>query len=307
MQQEQQTVSYGGKENDRALIIKGEGMARGQSVVIKELPLNKIKLSRNSRLGNSGEDLSGLMQSINSTGLLEPIGVVETKDGKGYEIAYGNRRFMAFSKLGLHSIPCIIHKRRNDNDVDVKNLTENVQRRNISLAEIGRYASILEGEGLGKKELAVRMGVPVNYIESCLEAFKEVPKEYREDLETNMHSKKKTPGKISIHAARTIINATKSSGVTKAQTKSLFEAAKSDERFTPENVTKYVAAIKRGAKDPIGDIKPVKKVGLNMLIDEGHYEKLMRQYVYDGPFNSFTALVKAVCRGQKQVVINFME
>ncbi len=31
-------------DNDRTLTIKGEGMARGQEVKIKEIPLNKIKL-----------------------------------------------------------------------------------------------------------------------------------------------------------------------------------------------------------------------------------------------------------------------
>ncbi len=142
------------QNEQRTLTIKGEGMARGQKVEIKELPMNKIKIGRNSRMSVSKEDLSGLMQSINSTGLLEPIGVIKAKTGDSYQIAYGNRRFMAFSKLGLHSIPAVIHEYKNENDVDVKNLAENVQRRNISLAEIGRYASILEGEGLGKKGIS---------------------------------------------------------------------------------------------------------------------------------------------------------
>ena len=283
-------------------------MARGQNVQFKELPMNKIKLGRNSRLAASKEDLSGLMQSINSLGLLEPIGVVKSADGKGFEVAYGNRRFMAFSKLGLHSIPAVIHERRNNNDVDVKNLAENVQRRNISLQEVGRYASILEGEGLGKKELAVRMGVSVNYVDSCLTAYREVPAENREDLEPQViGGGRVTPGKITITAAKAIINQQKAVGMTKAQQGILYKAAKSDSRFTPENVPKYVAAIKRGAKDPIGDIKAIKTLTFRFMIDEKEYNKLISKHVTDGPFNSFSALIKAVLRGQKAVPINFID
>ncbi len=290
---------------ERTLLIKGKGMARGQEVKIKEIPMNKIKLGRNSRLSISKEDLSGLMQSINSLGLLEPIGVVES--GNGFEVAYGNKRFMAFSKLGLHSIPAVIHKRKKDNDVDVMNLAENVQRRNISLSEVGRYASILEGEGLGKKELAIRLGASVNYIEACLSAFKQVPKEYREDLETQIGGKKVTPGKISIRAAQSIINAQKQNSLSRPEMSVLFKAAKSDERFTAENVPKYVAAMKRGAKDPIGSIKAVKTLTFRFIIDESAYDKLLEKYVNNGPFNSFTALMKSVLRGQTSAVINMVE
>lgn len=293
---------------ERTLTIKGEGMARGQKVEVKEIPMNKIKMGRNSRLSTSSEDLSGLMQSINSTGLLEPIGVVKSKKNDGsYEITYGNRRFMAFSKLGLHSIPAVIHEYKNESAIDVMNLAENVQRRNISLAEIGRYAKILEGEGLGIKELAVRLGTSVSYVSACIDAFEEVPKAYREDLQVQVSGTKPEPGKISIHTARAIVNATKSNGITKRQSEIIFEAAKTDKRFSVENVFKYAAAIKEGRKDPIGQVKEVKKVTLNMVMSMSQYDSLIKKYVDDGPFNSFTALCKAVLRGQKQVVINFIE
>ncbi len=282
-------------------------MSRGKEVKFVELPMNKIKLGRNSRMSMSEEDLSGLMQSINSTGLLEPIGVVETKDGKSYEIAYGNRRFMAFSKLGLHSIPCVVHKRYKDNDVDVKNLAENVQRRNISLAEIGRYATILEQEGLSIKELAVRLGAPINYITACISAYREVPKEFREDLAVSVPGKTAEVGKIAIGTAQKILNATKQLGMSRAEASILYRAAKSDSRFTPENIHSYVAAIKRKNKDPIGSVRPVKSMTFRMIMAESEYDSLLHKYVENGPFNSFTALVKAVCRGQKQVVINFID
>lgn len=288
------------------LTISGEGMARGQKVEIKELSLNKIKLGRNSRLSTSNEDLSGLMQSINSVGLLEPIGVVKTKDGKGYEVAYGNRRFMAFSKLGLHSIPAIIHERKSDNDVDVKNLTENVQRRNISLAEIGRYATILEGEGLGIKELAVRLGTTTGYVKSCVDAWNEVPKEYKEDLEHSLMGAKVQPGKISITSARAILNAKKSFALGPVMTKELFKASK-DARFVPDSVPAYVAAMKRGSKDPLSTVKQVRRLAVSMLMDQDEFDRLEEVHVVNGPFNSVTALIKAILTGKKSVRIKLIE
>lgn len=289
------------------LKISGEGMARGQDVVIKELPMNKIKLGRNCRLSTSEEDLSGLMQSINSIGLLEPIGVVEGKDGKSWEIAYGNRRFMAFTKLGLHSIPAVIHKRRNDNDVDIKNLAENVQRRSISLAEIGRYAALLEGEGLNKKELAIRLGTSLNYVDSCLAAWQGVPKEFRDDISPQLGGAKLEAGKISINAAKAILAVERKFDLNKKDKTILFKAAKEDSRFRAEDVNKYAASIKRGAKDPIGTVRPTKTLAFKFMMDEASYDSLMKKHVEEGPFKSFTALVKAVLRGQKQVVINFLD
>ncbi len=174
-------------------------------------------------------------------------------------------------------------------------------------AEIGRYASILEGEGLGKKELAVRLGVSVNYLEACLNAYQEVPKEYREDLAIQTTGSAPEPGKISIHTARAIVNAQKAHGITKAQSHVLYKAAKSDKRFNADNVSKYAAAIKKGAKDPIGEVRAIKTMTFRLMMYESQYDSLMKKYVNDGPFNSFTALLKAVLRGQKQVSINFID
>lgn len=295
------------QNTERTLVIKGEGMSRGQKVEVKELPMNKIKLGRNSRMSMSNEDLSGLMQSINSTGLLEPIGVIKHKTNDTYQIAYGNRRFMAYSRLGLHSIPAIIHAYKNDSDIDVKNLAENVQRRNISLQEVGRYASILEGEGLSRRELAVRLGVPPSYLDACLKAYKNVPQQFREDLQMTLPGKPVAPGKISITDAKAIIAVERRFDLNKEEKVKLFTAAKNDPRFNADSVPKYAAALKRGAKDPLSSVKPVKTIGFKFIIDEAQYEQLIRKHIDEGPFRSFAQLVKAVLRGQKNVVINFME
>lgn len=257
----------------------------------------------------SPEALDGLMMSIKETGLLQPIGVVPSGKGDSYEIAYGNRRFLAFSRLGYTSIPAIVHEKKSESDVDMKNLTENIQRRNLTLSEAGRYIELLQAQGLSQAEVAVRLGVSKGYIDACLRSFKDVPVEFRGDLEVQHGhgTSKVTPGKISISAARSIINAEKSYNLKPQQIKTLFTAAKTDERFTTENVLKYAAAIKKGVKDPIGSVQPVKQIRVNFLITERHYDEMFRKYINEGPFQSMSGLCKAILKGEKNQKINVID
>ncbi len=291
--------------NNDQLIIEGGPMAEGKKIVVQKLSLNKIKLGKNSRLSVSKEELSGLMQSIKEVGLLQPIGVA--KNGSGYEVCYGNRRFMACSKLGFTHIPVIVHEDNKKSDIDLKNLTENVQRRNVGLAEAGRYITLLKEEGLSLSEIAVRLGVSGSYVSECASAYNYVPAKYRDSLEVGIGGtgkrsvKARAKGKIAVTTATKIINAAKSYVLDDEQKNKLFEAAKSDERFTVENVRKYAAAIKNKAKDPIGAVEPLTHVECKFWMKKIDMEALKQKHVDEGPFRSMTALFKAILKGEKAV------
>lgn len=285
-------------------------MANNQRVVVQKMALNKIKLGKNSRLSVSKEELDGLMQSIKEVGLLQPIGVA--KNGTGYEICYGNRRFMACSKLGFTNIPVIVHERKKESDIDLKNLTENIQRRNIGLAEAGRYIELLKKEGLTTGEIGVRLGVTRGYISACLQAYEEVPAKFRNDLELaigagSKRETKKGYGKIAVTSAKAIINAAKSYGLDEEQKEKLFSAAKSDERFLTENTRKYAAALKSGAKDPIAAVKPLQHINCQFWMSKDDVADLQKRFVDDGPFRSLNGLFKAVLSGKKSLKINVVE
>lgn len=293
-------------------VIEGAPMSKpGGKVSIVKLPLNKIKLNKNSRLNIDPEELDGLMKSIKEEGLLQPIGVVDNENGT-FEVCYGNRRFLAVSKLGLHSIPAIVHKKKNESDVDIKNLTENIQRRNISLAEIGRYVKLLEGQGLSSREAAVRLGVSHEYVKSCIDAFNEVPEEFQSDLEIRVGKHQgsgKTriaPGKISLKVARQIINAEKRGLVTKLTAKKLFKAAKSDNRFRADSVGRYVHAIATGKEDFLSAVEPLKIVTVRVAMAETEYDKVVDKMVTNGPYTSvsqyFIDLLTGVRSGRISVV-----
>jgi ParB/RepB/Spo0J family partition protein len=298
------------EQAEQQLIIEGGPMANNQRVVVQKMALNKIKLGKNSRLSVSKEELDGLMQSIKEVGLLQPIGVA--KNGSGYEICYGNRRFMACSKLGYKNIPVIVHERKKESDIDLKNLTENIQRRNIGLGEAGRYIELLKKEGLTAGEIGVRLGVSKGYIDACISAYEEVPAKFRNDLELSIGAggkkdPKKRYGKIAITSAKAIVNAAKSYGLDSEQKEKLFSAAKSDERFLTENTRKYAAALKNGAKDPIGAVKPLTHVSCQFWMAKDDLADLERRFVDDGPFRSLNGLFKAILSGKKSLSVKIVE
>jgi ParB/RepB/Spo0J family partition protein len=275
----------------------GESMKNAQ---ITMMSLNKIKLARNSRLKISNEDLSGLMQSIKEVGLLQPIGV--SKDKTGYAICYGNRRFMACSKLGLKKIPVILHKHKSDAEDDLKNLTENIQRRNISLVEAGRYVTLLRTQGLKTHEIAVRLGVTRGYVQMTIDAYNNVPERYRGDIETNVtknsSTRKSSPGKIAISTVQKILTAKKSMGLSSAQEEYLYDKAKTDDKFKPEQVKMYSKRLLAGDKDPVKGQVATKYVGVNILISETEYERLYKKHVANGHFKGIAPLFKSILEGE---------
>lgn len=279
------------------LILKDGPMNKLGAVSIQNISLNKIKLSKNSRLNISDDEIAGLMASIKAEGLLQPIGVTKSAGG-GFEICYGNRRFLAVSKLGFPKIPAIILDTKLERDIDMKNLAENIQRRNISLTEAGRYMEMLIVAGLSTQEIAVRLGVAQNYVQSCMIAYSEVPKEFQDDLEMRTtNDRQRTIGKISIASARAIINAKKSHNLSAAEVKTLFKAAKSDERFAKESVKDYAAAFKKGKKDPLKDSVKYKSVECKFFISKQHQEELEKKYVDAGPFRTLNGLFVSILKG----------
>jgi ParB family chromosome partitioning protein len=284
---------------NEGFIIEGKDMGNGMPVEIKPMSLNKIKLSKNSRRAISDDEIAGLMASIKSVGLLQPIGVTQSGSG-GYEICYGNRRFIACSKLGIKKIPVIIHKNNTETEIDLKNLSENLQRRNITISEAGRYMELLESQGLGQREIAVRLGISKSYVGACLEAYHQVPAKHRKDLEMKSRSGSTTPGKLSISTALKIADATRRSKLSEDQSEALYMAAKAQKKgFSQENISKYATAIKSGDKNFLKTVDKLIHVSVNFFMTEFEFERMKTKYVNDGPFSSAGQLCKAILKGEK--------
>jgi ParB family chromosome partitioning protein len=102
------------------------------------------------------EPMAELVQSIREVGLLQP--VVVRRQGDGYELVMGERRWRACQEAGLATIPAIV---RDTDDTDMLRdaLLENLHRAQLNpLEEASAYQQLLDDFGCTHEELAARIG-----------------------------------------------------------------------------------------------------------------------------------------------------
>lgn len=147
---------------------KKGGLGRGLESLFNEnasdsdgavvISLNEIEPNRGQPRKDFDEaSLSELAESIEQHGLIQPIVVKPTTDGR-YMIIAGERRWRACRMAGLSEVPVIVK------DVDERTLaelalTENLQREDLNAVEeaLG-YRTLIDSFGLTQEEVAKRMG-----------------------------------------------------------------------------------------------------------------------------------------------------
>lgn len=103
------------------------------------------------------EQLSELVDSIKEHGIIQPLIVRKTQDGK-YELIAGERRWRASGILRLSSVPAIIRE-ASDKDVLELALIENLQRENLSpLEEAAGYMRLKTEFRMKQGDIAKRVG-----------------------------------------------------------------------------------------------------------------------------------------------------
>lgn len=171
--------------------------------IIMEDPV-KLKVGDNSRF-RTDANLSELMESVKQNGILQPI-VARFEDKK---VICGNRRLAAAVKLELSSVPVRYLKGINDKQVEILNLLENIQRKDISSIEIGRKVdSLLKNTSfkISITEIATSLGMSVNRIKVCLFAFKALPEKFRDKMVHLINSQHKKYGELSENLIFSILN-----------------------------------------------------------------------------------------------------
>jgi len=107
----------------------------------QEVELKKIKPNRlNPRLEFGKEALDELADSIERSGLVQPLIVRPTADG--YEVVVGERRYRASQQAGLDKVPAIVRKYTDDQVIEL-NLIENIQREDLTAIEKGHSVKSL--------------------------------------------------------------------------------------------------------------------------------------------------------------------
>ncbi|MDR2863666.1 MAG: ParB/RepB/Spo0J family partition protein [Puniceicoccales bacterium] len=125
----------------------------------QEIPVGKIVPARwQPRREIDAQSLQELADSIQSEGLLQPIVVRKIEDG--FELIAGERRWRAFQKLTLKTIPARIVN-ASDAATAAMTLIENLQREGLNpIEEAVAYASLMRDFNLTQESVSERVGKP---------------------------------------------------------------------------------------------------------------------------------------------------
>ncbi|MGO4549342.1 ParB/RepB/Spo0J family partition protein [Paenibacillus sp. 2TAB23] len=120
------------------------------------------------------EALQELMKSIDEIGLLSPIKVRTTPNGR-YKIIYGNRRYKASKMLGKATIPCIVSTVTDEMEIYLEQIAENLTREGFSpIEEAEAFNKLLNDSKFrsSTKFLSAKLGKPESYIKNKCELLK---------------------------------------------------------------------------------------------------------------------------------------
>lgn len=124
--------------------------------------------------------LDELAQSIRNQGLLQPLLV--RRDGKGYRLIAGERRWRAAQRAGLSDVPVLVRE-ANDAEAFELALVENLQREDLSpLEEAEGYRRLLEERKWTQEQVAERVGKERSTVANALRLLA-LPAEVKQLLE----------------------------------------------------------------------------------------------------------------------------
>ncbi len=115
-------------------------------------------------------DLAELTSSVRQYGILQPLLV--QKEGTGYRIIAGERRYRAAKAAGLKEIPVIIRNYSSQQAAEIS-IIENVQRADLNpLEEAMAYQMLMKDYGLKQEEIAERVSKNRTTITNALRLLK---------------------------------------------------------------------------------------------------------------------------------------
>jgi len=133
---------------------EGVVLDRPRSGSQKRVPIAFLRPNpRNPRRGYDAGDLDDLTASIREKGIVQPLAVRPVRDGEGYEIIAGERRWRAAQRARLHAIPAIIREIDESTTSEIA-LIENIQRQDLNpLEEAEGYRQLIERHGHTQDEV----------------------------------------------------------------------------------------------------------------------------------------------------------
>lgn len=263
----------------------------------------KVKFDEVGMVENSRDnefDNADLMASIKENGLIQPVvlapNYLKGASGKSkYILVAGNRRFDACRKLGMASVDAVVNPRiKNEADLLIYNMSENLQRRDVSAFEQGRLIDrLMRKHKMTIAECAARLGVKPKVAKDMLVCFRDIPKKYSEKI-SNVKGASKS-GHIPLALARKAVRARRE-GLSRLSVRQFLDKAASG-HITCANSEEILEGIKSGRKidDVMNNIKKISHVTVTIpvytsereLID-GSTADYLKQIVYGETKDAFT-------------------
>lgn len=160
----------GGLGRGLSALIPGAETAEesGTGTGFLEVPVNSIAPNpKQPRTHFDDEALAGLATSIREVGILQPLVVRRTSEGR-YELIAGERRLRAARAAGLPVVPVVLRD-SGDEALLRDALIENIHREDLNPIEQAEAFKALLGElGLKQEELADRVGVSRSHIANTI-------------------------------------------------------------------------------------------------------------------------------------------
>ena len=130
------------------------------------------------------EEMADLISSIDANGLLQPLTIRESENGR-YELVAGERRLRAAKALGLEEVPVYILSVDSDVNMMEYALIENIQREDLNPMEQAEAFALLHGKyDLKQEEIAQQVGMSRSAVANYLRILR-LPSEIKTSLRNN--------------------------------------------------------------------------------------------------------------------------
>jgi ParB family chromosome partitioning protein len=150
-----------------AAVNRGDGL---RSVAIEDVHPAR----QQPRKSFDDDRLEQLAESIRSQGIIQPL-VVRRREGGGFELIAGERRWRAAQRAGLHEVPVVIRDVAEQRAFEMA-LVENLQRADLNpIEEAEGYQRLMAEFGYTQESLAERVGKDRSTVANSLRLLKLPP------------------------------------------------------------------------------------------------------------------------------------
>lgn len=150
-----------------------------EQAAVVMLKLADLRPMENYRKSMDEKKLAELTESVKTKGVVQPILV--RPNGKGYEIVFGQRRWMASKRAGLAAIPAMIRKVTDAEALELQ-VIENSQREDPNPMEEGiGFKKLLDMGKHTVETLSAKLDKSAQYVEGRMRLLK-LPKEVQDRI-----------------------------------------------------------------------------------------------------------------------------